>query len=95
MSRMWKDLNRVLIAAGLGLCLAACASTPSSPAGATAPTSASIKTQPGCVDTGSRIPGDCAAVGRAYNQRDIRTTGQTEAGSAIRMLDPSVTLPGR
>jgi hypothetical protein len=92
---MLNDLNRVLIAAGLSLCLAACATTPSSPGAANASASASIKTQPGCVDTGSRIPGDCAAVGRAYNQRDIRTTGQTEAGSAIRMLDTSVTLPGR
>ena len=92
---MLNDLNRVLTATGLSLCLAACASTPSSPEVTTAPASASIKPQPGCVDTGSRIPGDCAAVGRAYNQRDIRTTGQTEAGSAIRMLDPSVTLPGR
>jgi hypothetical protein len=92
---MLNDLNRVLVATGLCLCLAACASTPSSPGVATAAGSASSKPQPGCVETGSRIPGDCAAVGRAYDQRDIRTTGQTEAGSAIRMLDPSVTLPGR
>ena len=88
-------LNKVLIGAGLSLCLVACASVPSTPRVATAPVNASIKEQPGCVETGSRIPGDCGAIGRGYNQRDIRTTGQTDAGSAIRMLDSSVTLPGR
>jgi hypothetical protein len=57
--------------------------------------SASIKQQTGCVGTGSRIPSDCGGIGRQYNQRDIRTTGQTEAGPALRMLDPSVSFPGQ
>jgi hypothetical protein len=51
---------------------------------------------PGCVaKTGSRIASDCPAPGREYNQQDIRTTGQTDAQQALRMLDSSVTLPGK
>ena len=87
--------SKVAMGAGLSLCLVACASAPSTPRVATAPVSASIKEQPGCVQTGSRTPTDCGAMGCGYNQRDIRTTGQTDAASAIRMLDTSVTLPGR
>ena len=84
-------LSKILIGAGLSLCLVACASAPAT----SDVTRLSAKEQAGCVETGSRIPSDCSALGRAYNQRDIRTTGQTDAGSAIRMLDSSVTLPGR
>ena len=92
---MMKNSTLVLIATGLSLCLIACASTPSTPRVAIAPVSEPLKQQPGCVETGSRIPSDCAAIGRGYDQRDVRTTGQTDAASAIRMLDSSVTLPGR
>lgn len=86
-------LNKVLIGAGLSLCIAACTTSPSAPrvlrATANSPT-------PGCVaKTGSRIASDCPAPGREYDQRDIRTTGQTDAQQALRMLDSSVTLQGR
>jgi hypothetical protein len=85
-------LKRLLIGGGLGLCMAACAAAPP-------PRAAVAKAeQPpaGCVaQTGSRIPSECPAAGREYDQRDIRTTGQTDAQQALRMLDSSVTLKGR
>ena len=73
----------------------ACASTPSTPGVASARGNESVKQQPGCLQTGSRVPNDCAGIGRAYDQRNIRTTGQTETAAALRMLDPSVSSPGR
>jgi hypothetical protein len=90
-------LHKVLIGAGLSLCLVACASGPKTPDVAKASAATSVKQQPGCVETGSRIPNpnDCAGIVRAYNQQDIRTTGETDAAQAIRMLDSAVTLPGR
>ena len=49
-------------------------------------------------DTGSHIPppkGQCLPVaGRSYSQEDIRRTGTTTTGQALRMLDPSVTVHG-
>ena len=83
-------LKTALIGAGLSLCIAACTTTP-------APVTAAARSPaPGCVrDTGSRIASDCPAAGREYNQQDLRTTGQTDAQQALRMLDSSVTLRGR
>lgn len=49
-------------------------------------------------DTGSHIPppkGQCLPVaGRSYNRQDIQRTGAITVGSALRMLDPSVTVHG-
>jgi hypothetical protein len=88
------NLNKLLIATGLTLCLVACASTPSTPRRATARASDSVPQQAGCVESGSRIADDCATTGRAYDNRDIKSTGQTDAASAMRMLDPSLTVTG-
>lgn len=86
--------SSALIAAGLMFCLAACTTT-SSPPRAAGAAAAPAPVAAGCLETGSRIASDCAAPGRSYDQRDIRTTGQTDAQQALRMLDPSVTLQGR
>lgn len=49
-------------------------------------------------DTGSLIPppkGQCLPVaGNSYSQEDIRRTGATNVGQALRMLDPAVTVHG-
>lgn len=94
---MWK---KYLIGAGLSLCVAACASTPSSPGAATSDAAAAPNLPPaGCVSSSAtRIPtsaAECAAFGRAWTDQDIKTTGATDAAQALRLLDPSVTVTGR
>jgi hypothetical protein len=93
---MWKNH---LIGAGLSLCLAACASIPSSSGAATSGAAAASNVAPvGCVsDTATRIPmslDECAAFGRAWTGQDIKTTGATNAAQALRLLDPSITVTG-
>ena len=45
--------------------------------------------------TGSHLPskpGQCSSNAvRSYSQEDVERTGQTDVGSALRMLDPSIT----
>jgi len=92
--------KKFLIGAGLSLCVAACASTSSSP-GAVTSKAAAAPTQPpaGCVSsTATRIPvspSECAAFGRVWTDQDIKTTGATDTAQALRLLDPSVTVTGR
>lgn len=88
---MW---NKILIGGALALCVAACASSPSTPPAATA------ANPPGwCVSsTGTRIPlspGECAAAGHTWTQKQIDTTGATDAAQALRQLDPSLTIKGQ
>lgn len=92
---MWK---KVLIGACLILCVAGCASSPSAPS--TAKAGADAASPPlGCVpQTATRIPPsprECGAFGRVWNEQDIKTTGATDVGHALRLLDPSVTVIGR
>ncbi|HYL02739.1 MAG TPA: hypothetical protein VEU54_04915 [Steroidobacteraceae bacterium] len=87
---MFKSLA---IGMSLALALAACASTPPAPAKTTA------KAVPlGCVaSTATRIPvkdGQCAGFGSVYTQEDLNRTGQVLPGSALRMLDPALTVTG-
>jgi hypothetical protein len=54
---------------------------------------------PGCVDnTGTRLPNvdqsHCVGFGRSWTYSDIRSTGQTDVGQALRDLDPSVRVTG-
>jgi hypothetical protein len=76
-----------------GLVLFGCATTPqnqSKPA-ATAATKDS-----NCLsETGSRITPDkpgCRGYGRSYSDQDIQRTGSTNAGDALSLLDPSITV---
>ncbi len=91
---MWK---KYLIGAGISLCVAACASTPSSPGAATSKAAATSNLPPvGCVSD-TAIPmsrAECAAFGRVWTEQDIRTTGATDAAQALRLLDPSVSVTG-
>ena len=52
--------------------------------------------RPCVVSSASRIPAkpdQCSVVpGRSYSQTDVERTGQTNAGDALQMLDPSITV---
>jgi hypothetical protein len=50
---------------------------------------------PSCLThTGSRIggKGKCRGTGRSYTSEDLKRTGATTAGGALRLLDPSITV---
>jgi hypothetical protein len=85
----------------LGACLivlaAACASSPpAAPRTSTARAASSSGSPPGCVNkTATRLPtgpDQCAGFGSTHSSDAIRSTGQTQAQDALRMLDPSVTV---
>ena len=93
---MWRNH---LIGAMLGLCVAACASAPSSRDAQTSKMAAAPSLPPvGCVaSTATRIPvspAECAAFGRTWTDHDIKATGATDSAQALRLLDPSVTVTG-
>jgi hypothetical protein len=79
------------VAAAAVLTLAGCAST-----SAPKPTATVADQNPDCLTgTASRIPAtspNCIASGRSYSSEDIRRTGATSVGGAMRLLDPSVTV---
>ena len=81
---------------GLSLCfaLAACATT-GRPAPAVSAQAAGNEPPPGCVaETATRLPlsaHQCAAFGHTWTQQDVRNTGATDVGQALRLLDPSIT----
>jgi len=91
-------LNKLLIVAGLSLCVAACATTPPATPDASKRTAATAATPAGCVtDTGTRLPvkpGDCAAPGHVWTDQEVRGTGVTDSAHALRLLDPTVTVTG-
>jgi hypothetical protein len=74
-----------------GLVLFGCAATSQN----TKP-AASAAMDPNCLtDTGDLIssgkPG-CRGFGRSYSKADIDRTGATQAGDALALLDPSITV---
>jgi hypothetical protein len=90
-------LNRLVVGACLALALVGC-TTPS-------PTREPAKTAlvapartPGCVpDTATRVrvqEHDCAGFGRTYTREDLERTGTADAGQALRLLDPAITVHG-
>ena len=91
-------LNKLLIGAGLALCVAACASNPATPAAATPKVATTAEPPAGCVaDTATRNPlkpGECAAFGRTWTQQDLKSTGATDVGQGLSLLDPSLTTTG-
>ena len=77
---------------GTTLAVAACAGTPATP---TAQNSVASTAAPdtSCITSASRIPQNgCNVAGRSYTQEDIDRTGKTDAGQALQMLDPSITV---
>ena len=86
--------KKILLAACLTLCVAACATSPST-SGSARPRAAKALPAGCVVDTASRIPAspsDCAAAGRTWTDQDIKSTGATDAGQALRQLDPTVVV---
>jgi hypothetical protein len=88
-------LKKILIGAGLTLCVAACATSPSTPGTAHAAATANVPPA-GCVaETATRIPvnpHDCAGAGRVWTDQDIKSTGATDVAQALRQLDPTVVV---
>jgi hypothetical protein len=98
----WEEVamfRKVLIGAGLSLCVAACASSPSAPAAADSSVTAAAQRLPaGCVSqSATRItvgPTECAAVGHILTGDAIKSVGATEPGEALRLLDPTLIVEG-
>jgi hypothetical protein len=94
---MWKKFP---IGAGLALCVAACASSPSTPGATTSKAATAANLPPaGCVSgTTTRIPlspRECAAFGHVWTEEDIQKTGATDTAQALRLLDPTLTVHGQ
>jgi hypothetical protein len=74
-----------------GLVLFGCAATPQSKPAATA-----AMKDPNCLtETGSHVSAGkaaCRGFGRSYSHDDIDRTGLTNAGDALAVLDPSITV---
>jgi len=75
-----------------GVALFGCATT--TPNAKAKPATAAVVKDPSCLtETGSRISGPkCRGYGRSYSNEDIERTGQTSAGDALSLLDPSITV---
>ena len=97
MRKMVAKFREALIGAGLGLCVAACAGSPSIP-GITHPSVAAAAKLPpaGCVSqSATRIslgPTECGAAGHIWTDETIKSSGATEPGEALRLLDATVTV---
>ena len=89
-------MYKAFIGAGLSLCVAACAGSPSGSAPRPRATAAAQLPPSGCVSkTGSRIPlgpTECVAAGHIWSQGDLKSTGATDPAEALRLLDPTVTV---
>jgi hypothetical protein len=84
---------RIAVVILAGAALFGCATTTDNAKPKSAATAADKN--PACLtDTGSRLAGNskCRGYGRAYSSGDIDRTGQTNAGSALALLDPSITV---
>jgi hypothetical protein len=76
------------------LVLFGCAATPPNPNSKPA-TTAAAKDSSCITQTGSKISSgkpNCMTFGRSYSSEDIDRTGATSAGSALAILDPSLTV---
>jgi hypothetical protein len=68
------------------LAIAACATTaPPAPVAS----NATAQKRP-CAPEATRLPQKECGPGSTYDQKDVSSTGQTSAGSAVDMLDPRI-----
>ena len=82
------------------LILTGCATSTANKSAAASPTpntSASTARDSTCLtSTGTRLPvtanSRCTGIGRSYSGENIGATGKTQAGQALSMLDPSITV---
>jgi hypothetical protein len=89
--------RKVFVGASLALCIAACATSPSTPTGQKSATAENTPPR-GCVSgTATRLPvrpGECAGFGNAWSEKDLKSTGATDVGQGLSLLDPSLTVTG-
>ena len=89
-------MYKALVGAGLSLCLAACASTPSTSAVRPRATAAAQLAPSACVSqTGTRIavgPTQCISAGHVWSEAALKSTGSMETADALRLLDPTVSV---
>ncbi len=90
-------LKTSLLAACVLALACACAShPPSTERNATANAVSSSGSPVGCVNkTATRLPtnpSDCAGFGNSHSANTLRSTGEVQAGDALRMVDPTVTV---
>jgi hypothetical protein len=86
---------RMTGAVAAGLILAGCAGTAQDMKSNATESTAATSDATCLAGTGSRIPAggtNCMAAGRSYTNDDIKLTGATSAGDALRLLDPSITV---
>ena len=87
-------LKQILTGAGLTLCMAACATSPSTP-GTGRPAAAKVAPAGCLAETATRIPvspRDCAGGGRVWTSDDVKSTGATDVAQALRQLDPTIVV---
>ena len=68
------------------LVIAACTTT-ASPAPAAHNATAQ---KPPCTPEATRLPQKDCGPGSTYDHKDVETTGQSQAGDAVKMLDPRI-----
>ncbi len=86
---------RITSAIVAALILAGCATTAENAKPAAAASKLSANNSACLKDTGRlTTPGraDCSATGRSYTSEDIARTGKTNAGDALALMDPSITV---
>ena len=88
-------MNATIRIAGViasGLVLFGCAATSPN----TKPAASAAVKDPSCLtDTGDLVAAGkpaCRGYGRSYSKGDIDRTGATQAGDALALLDPSITV---
>jgi hypothetical protein len=80
---------RLILIGGVVAVLAGCATAPQSAStagGAVAPQSQ----LPPCTPDATRIPDKNCGPGRTWDQNAIKSTGQSQPGAALNMLDPAL-----
>ena len=86
-------LKTLVICAVASASVVGCSST--APRG-DAKTASAAEVHPCVLQTASRIPArpeECSASpGRSYSENDVERTGKTQAGDALPLLDPSITV---
>jgi hypothetical protein len=81
--------------------VAGCSTSPPAPdvAGSAVRTADAALPPAGCVaQSATRIPvgpSECVAAGHIWTGRAIQSTGATEPGAALRLLDPTVNVQGQ
>jgi hypothetical protein len=85
---------RIAVVIVAGAALFGCATTAENAKSKPAVPAAAVQDSTCLTDTGSRLTGNskCRGYGRAFSGTDIDRTGQTDAGNALALLDPSITV---